>query len=71
MIHNGSITPEPSELRDETGWAQLRARLDSLRDLIPDTEGCDVFREYARQVARYSFQSGRVLVAQRIPATDV
>jgi hypothetical protein len=51
-------------------WPELRFKLQSLRALIPETEGCDVFREYAPWVARYSFQSGRVLLAQRLPETD-
>jgi hypothetical protein len=52
------------------GWPELRAKLNNLRNLIPETEGCDVFREYAPQVARYSFQSGRALLAQQLPETD-
>jgi hypothetical protein len=41
-----------------------------LHDLIPEREGCDVFRDYGRRVARYSFQSGRVLITQRLPECD-
>ena len=51
-------------------WPELRFKLQSLHALIPETEGCDVFRFYAPDVARYSFQSGRVLLAQLLPETD-
>jgi hypothetical protein len=48
-------------------WAELRVKLRSLRSLVADIEGCDVFRRYAASVARYSFQSGRVLIALQLP----
>ncbi len=51
-------------------WPELRVKLRSLRSLIADTEGCDVFRRYAPTVARYSFQSGRVLLALQLPEAD-
>jgi KAP family P-loop domain/TIR domain len=51
-------------------WSELRVKLQSLRSLVADTDGCDVFRHYASWVARYSFQSGRVLLALQLPDTD-
>jgi hypothetical protein len=51
-------------------WAELHVKLRSLRSLVADTEGCDVFRRFAPIVARYSFQSGRVLVALQLPDGD-
>ena len=65
-----SFQPRSGGPQGAEEWAELMAKLRSLRPLIGDTEGCDVFREYAPQVARYSFQSGRVLIAQRLPETD-
>jgi AbiJ-like protein/KAP-like P-loop domain-containing protein len=44
---------------------ELMEKLSRLRDLIPNTEPCRVFRRYAVQVARFSFQSGRVLLARK------
>jgi len=51
-------------------WPELRVKLQSLRSLVADTDGCDVFRHYASWVARYSFQSGRVLLALQLPDAD-
>jgi hypothetical protein len=51
-------------------WEELRVKLQSLRPLVADTEGCDLFRRYASSVARYSFQSGRVLLALQLPEAD-
>jgi hypothetical protein len=51
-------------------WPELRMKLQSLRSLIADTEGCDVFLQYAPLVARYSFQAGRVLLALQLPEAD-
>lgn len=55
---------------DGGSWAELQQKLRSLCHLIRDDEGCDTFRQYAPWVARYSFQSGRVLLAQRLPQAD-
>jgi hypothetical protein len=52
------------------GWTELRLKLHSLRAFIGDAEGCDIFRQYSPRVARYSFQSGRVLLAQQLPHAD-
>jgi hypothetical protein len=51
-------------------WAELHLKLQSLHPLVAETEGCDVFRRYAPLVARYSFQSGRVLLALQLPEAD-
>jgi hypothetical protein len=51
-------------------WARLFEALDDLRQpeegepLLPDNEPCDLFVEWAPKVARYSFQSGRILLHQ-------
>jgi hypothetical protein len=65
-----SLEPRAGEMRETSGWAEFRTRLESLHELVADTEGCDVFREYAQRVARYSFQSGRVLLAAHLPDTE-
>jgi hypothetical protein len=41
-------------------------KLTSIRllNLVPEIQPCAVFVDYAPQVARYSFQSGRVLIGQ-------
>lgn len=51
-------------------WSELHLKLQSLRSLIADIEGCDVFLRYAPLVARYSFQAGRVLLALQLPEAD-
>ena len=52
--------PAPTE--DAERWRELFGRLRSLRSLVPENQPCAELVEYARQVARYSFQSGRVLL---------
>ena len=44
---------------------QLFKNLGEVRELIPDNQSCADFIYWAPQVARYSFQSGRVLLTQR------
>jgi hypothetical protein len=44
---------------------QLFKNLREVRELIPDNQSCADFIYWAPQVARYSFQSGRVLLTQR------
>ena len=46
-------------------WGDLFERLDPLRKEITAHEPCRAFVEWAPDVARYSFQSGRALLAQR------
>ena len=50
--------------RDAEGWAQLLETLSNLRHTIEPTQSCDDFAEWAPKVARYSFQSGRVLLTR-------
>jgi len=47
-------------------WQELMEKLTTLRrlNLVPEIQPCAVFVDYAPQVARYSFQSGRVLIGQ-------
>jgi KAP family P-loop domain len=52
--------PAPTE--DAERWRELFGRLHGLRTLVPENQQCAELVEYARQVARYSFQSGRVLL---------
>ena len=52
--------PAPTE--DAERWRELFGRLRGLRSLVPENQQCAELVEYARQVARYSFQSGRVLL---------
>ena len=46
-------------------FRQLFKNLREVRELIPNDQSCADFIYWAPQVARYSFQSGRVLLAQR------
>ncbi|HKX29832.1 MAG TPA: hypothetical protein VJ302_19230, partial [Blastocatellia bacterium] len=43
---------------------ELLKKLDQVRDLIPETERCDHFIQWAWEVARFSFQSGRIVRGQ-------
>ena len=43
----------------------LNLNVKEVRSLIPDNESCADFIDWAPEVARYSFQSGRVLLARR------
>jgi hypothetical protein len=47
---------------DDERWRELFGRLRGLRSLVQENQQCAELVEYARQVARYSFQSGRVLL---------
>lgn len=53
-------------------WQKLKENLesDTVRLLVPEDQSCADFVECAPHVARYSFQSGRVLIAQRSVDTD-
>ncbi|MFZ0749506.1 MAG: P-loop NTPase fold protein, partial [Pyrinomonadaceae bacterium] len=51
--------PELENLR------QLFKNLGQVRELIPESQSCADFIYWAPQVARYSFQSGRVLLSRR------
>jgi len=53
-------------------WRQLMENLDltTVRSLVPEDQSCADFVEWASQVARYSFQSGRLLIARRSVDTD-
>ena len=46
-------------------FRQLFNNLRKVREHIPDNQSCADFIDWAPQVARYSFQSGRVLLARR------
>ena len=45
-------------------WSELFTKLDAIDDSLYDRP-CDAFNKWASRVARYSFQSGRVLLYQR------
>ncbi len=47
------------------GWRQLFERLDTIAKTVRDPWSAQRFKEWAPRVARYSFQSGRVLLAAR------
>jgi hypothetical protein len=49
---------------EQQRWRELIDRLQDLRGVIPEAEPRDSFRKWAPKVARYSFQSGRVVAAQ-------
>ncbi|MEW6736576.1 MAG: P-loop NTPase fold protein, partial [Acidobacteriota bacterium] len=59
MHTNGDIEM-PSNIETER-WKDLEKKLQQLRALIPERQSCQDFVEWARRVARYSFQSGRIL----------
>jgi hypothetical protein len=48
-------------------WRELLDKLEEMREgrLIPEECSCRDFVEWAPRIARYSFQSGRVLLARR------
>jgi KAP family P-loop domain/Clp amino terminal domain, pathogenicity island component len=54
----------PNAQREAEAWAQLLKTLESVRHIIEPTQSCDDFVEWAPKVARYSFQSGRVLLTR-------
>jgi hypothetical protein len=49
---------------DRASWVELFERLDKVKALVNDRP-CGQFAKWAPRVARYSFQSGRVLYYQR------
>jgi hypothetical protein len=53
---------EKQSSEDAERWRELFGRLRGLRSLVPENQQCSELVEYARQVARYSFQSGRILL---------
>jgi hypothetical protein len=69
---NGNVSVEANDA-DIERWDQLMKSLDKIREEETDELGplfetnhpCDDFVELAPQIARYSFQSGRVLLERR------
>ncbi|MDX6289162.1 MAG: hypothetical protein QOH42_961 [Blastocatellia bacterium] len=59
--------PEKLSEAEAENFQQLFTNLarPKVRELIPNTQSCAAFIDWAPQVARYSFQSGRVLLARR------
>lgn len=53
------------------GWRQLFERMEAIRKAVTDPWPATRFREWAPRVARYSFQSGRVLLAARGSSASV
>lgn len=47
-------------------WLQLQYHIESLQPLIPNNQSCTDFVAWARVVARYSFQSGRILLTSNV-----
>ena len=62
---NGHASEQSVLVAQAERWRQLLATLTELRGLIPARQSCADFVEWAPQVARYSFHSGRVLLNQR------
>lgn len=60
-LESGSFVSEAETQR----WEELFENLKSLRKGIPD-ESCAAFEKWAPKVARYSFQSGRVLLMKSV-----
>ncbi|MDQ1708527.1 MAG: hypothetical protein QOJ88_1738 [Pyrinomonadaceae bacterium] len=75
-------TGQPAEEKEGTGegplsaaeaerWEQLLEKLEHLRGVIDRDEPCKDFVAWAPKVARYSFQSGRVLLTRNaLPAQN-
>jgi hypothetical protein len=61
--------PDPAKAAEALRWSQLLETLGELRGLapplIPAEARCADFARWARRVARYSFESGRVLFTRR------
>src|SRR5262249_10933677 len=55
---------------DRERWRELIVRLRRVRALVPEDQKCAELVEYARQVARYSFQSGRILLMTHVKETS-
>jgi hypothetical protein len=55
---------QKTKIEDAERRSELFGRLHNLRSLVPENQQCAELVEYARQVARYSFQSGRILLTQ-------
>jgi hypothetical protein len=61
---------------DAERWRELLQKLDALRKpqevppVISDGQSCEDFVKWAPRVARYSFQSGRILASHRFSETD-
>ena len=69
---NRKSTGESSTVTSEAyadRWEQLLEKLNLLRADVCD-QSCEDFVKWAPKVARYSFQSGRVLLMQNIKAPN-
>ncbi|WAS86354.1 P-loop NTPase fold protein [Corallococcus sp. NCRR] len=57
----------PSSEKSPERWAELKARVDELRQqhVFPEDLSCAAFVKWAPRVARYSFQARSVLMARR------
>ncbi|MDX6498242.1 MAG: hypothetical protein QOG23_1502 [Blastocatellia bacterium] len=64
LDQEGNPEEELSEAEAEN-LRQLFKNLREVRKRIPDNQSCADFIDWAPEVARYSFQSGRVLLTQR------
>jgi hypothetical protein len=62
---NKDNLPEKLSAAEAENVRQLFNNLREVRELIPDTQSCADFIYWAPRVARYSFQSGRVLLTRR------
>jgi hypothetical protein len=56
-----------SQAAERARWRELLAKLEEIRVLgvVDEHEPCAVFSAWARRVARYSFESGRIALARR------
>jgi len=56
-----------SQAAERARWRELLAKLDEIRLLgvVDEQVPCAVFSAWARRVARYSFESGRIALARR------
>ena len=56
-----------SQAAERARWRELLAKLDEIRVLgvVDEPVPCAVFSAWARRVARYSFESGRIALARR------
>jgi hypothetical protein len=64
-LDSGSFVSDAEAQR----WEELFENLNTLRKVIPN-ESCEAFETWAPKVARYSFQSGRVLLMKSVTGSN-
>jgi ATPases with chaperone activity, ATP-binding subunit len=65
-----ATSPSPAPASDGQQWRELIDRLRKLRKVVRDDQKCSDLIDYAPQIARYSFQSGRILLSHVTAASS-